>query len=168
MSAPDGIFLGRLSTPALGNLPPAGELYFYVDSSDDNFKQIDSAGTVTNLSDSGIEGVAHRFNKQQTIVTGTLTDAASISWDLDDDQVATVTLGGNRTLANPSNMQDGGTYIVIVKQDGTGSRTLGYGSAYKWTVGIAPTLTTTASATDILTFVSDGTNMFGVEKLDFS
>ncbi len=112
--------------------------------------------------------VAQEFSKQQNFDAGTLTDAASIAWDLDDNQVAKVTLGGNRTLAAPSNMKDGGTYVLRVIQDGTGSRTLAYNSVFKWPAGEAPTLTTDADAIDILTFISDGTNMYGVASLDFS
>jgi hypothetical protein len=78
-----------------------------------------------------------------------------------------VTLTGNATLANPTNMVNGGTYVLIIKQDATGSRTLAYGADYKWPVGTAPTLTTTANAVDIETFVSDGTYMYGVAQLKF-
>ncbi len=100
--------------------------------------------------------------------TQTLTDGANISWDLDSGGAATVTLAGNRTLDNPTNMKNGATYYVIVKQDATGTRTLAYGSAYKWPGGTAPTLSTTGNDIDILTFISDGTSLFGVGQLDFS
>lgn len=98
---------------------------------------------------------------QLSAVGGTLTDAVNIAWDLSIRQVGTVTLAGNRTLDNPTNMQANTTYILIVKQDATGSRTLAYGTAYKWPEGTAPVLSTAANAVDILTFVSDGTNMYG-------
>ena len=109
----------------------------------------------------------HSYTKQQNFGTATLTDGANISWDLDSEQVAKVTLAGNRTLDNPTNMVDGGTYIVRVTQDATGTRTLAYGTAYDWGAEGAPVLTTTASKTDILTFVSDGTSMFGVAAKGF-
>lgn len=112
--------------------------------------------------------VANVYTKQQNFGTATLTDGANIAWNLDDGQSAKVTLGGNRTLDNPTNMIDGGTYILRVIQDATGSRTLGFGTAYKWPGGTPPTLTTTANAVDILSFVSDGTNMYGVSQLAFS
>jgi len=112
--------------------------------------------------------VVQSYTKQQNFGTSGLTDAASISWNLDDAQVASVTLGGNRTLAAPSNQVDGGTYILIVTQDGTGSRTLAYNAVFKWPGGTAPTLSTAAGSVDILTFISDGTNMYGVSQLDFS
>lgn len=112
--------------------------------------------------------VAQEYTKAQNFNETTLTDGANIAWNLDDNQVATVTLAGNRTLDNPTNMKAGGVYILRPVQDATGSRTLAYGSAYKWPGGTAPTLTTTANAVDILTFISDGTNMYGVSQLDFS
>lgn len=47
---------------------------------------------------------------------------------------------------------------LIIVQDGTGSRTITWDSTFKFTGGVAPTLTTTSGATDILTFWLDGTN----------
>lgn len=90
-----------------------------------------------------------------------LTDGATITWALGSDRVrnATVTLGGNRTLAITGAV-DGATGVLIVKQDGTGSRTLTLPGNSK-VVGAgagAITLTTTASAIDILSFYYDGTN----------
>jgi len=113
--------------------------------------------------------VAQEYTKTQNFNATTLSDAANISWDASSNQVCSVTLGGNRTLDNPTNMVDGATYILIVKQDGTGTRTLAYGTAYLWEGGTAPTLTTTlTTGVDILTFISDGTNMYGVAAQDFS
>jgi hypothetical protein len=89
-----------------------------------------------------------------------LTDGSTISWNVSVGTVATVTLGGNRSLANPTNLKVG-TYILHVIQDGTGGRTLTFGSAYKWPAGVAPILTTAASARDMFSFVSDGTNLYG-------
>lgn len=97
----------------------------------------------------------------------TLVDAASISWNLNSGGAATVTLAGNRTLANPTNMKNGGSYYLVVKQDGTGNRTLSYGTAYKFPNNIDPVLSTPANAVDILTFISDGTSMYGVAQTNF-
>jgi hypothetical protein len=108
------------------------------------------------------------FTQQQYFAETTLTDAANIAWDLDDNQTSTVTLAGNRTLDNPTNMKAGATYILKVVQGGTGSYTLAYGTAYKFQGGVAPTLSTAIGAVDILRFYSDGTNMYGVSELDFS
>ena len=111
----------------------------------------------------GLEA-AQEFTKTQNFNATTLTDAASISWDASVNQVTSVTLTDNRTLAAPTNMVDGGVYTLMVIQDGTGSRTLSYNAVFKFTGGTAPTLTTTAAAKDILVFYSDGTNMYEIGR----
>lgn len=108
-----------------------------------------------------------RRTQQQPFGAVTLTDGASIAWNCSSQESAFVTLAGNRTLANPSNMVDGGTYQLRVKQDATGGRTLAYGSAYDWGVDGPPTLSTGANKIDILTFTSDGTKMYGAYKKGF-
>ena len=92
--------------------------------------------------------------------TLTLTDGATIDWDTDNGQVATVTLAGNRTFNAPTNLVNGGFYALEIVQDGTGSRTAIWNSVFKFTGATAPTLTTTASAKDYLVFRSDGTNLY--------
>lgn len=107
---------------------------------------------------------AQEFTKTQNFNATTLVDGASISWDASANQVTSVTLGGNRTLAAPTNLVDGAVYLLMVIQDGTGSRTLSYNAVFKFTGGTAPTLTTTAAAKDILVFYSDGTNMYEIGR----
>lgn len=101
----------------------------------------------------------NNYSRAQGFGATTLTDAASIAWDLDLHQSTKVTLAGNRTLANPTNVRDGFTYILRISQDGTGNRTLAYGTAYKFQGGGLPTLSTTANAKDRLTCIgnADGT-----------
>lgn len=98
----------------------------------------------------------------------TLTDAATVNWNLDTQQCATLTLGGNRTLAAPTNMKNGATYILLIKQDGTGNRTLAWNAAYKFPGGTDPVLSTGASAVDLLTCYSDGTSMYCSVAKNFS
>ena len=105
---------------------------------------------------------AQEFTATQNFNATTLSDASTVSWDASANQVTSVTLGGNRTLGAASNQIDGGVYVISVIQDGTGSRTLSFNSNYKFVGGTAPTLTTTASARDVLVFVSNGTNMFEI------
>jgi hypothetical protein len=81
-----------------------------------------------------------------------LTDAATIAVDLKTGVNFTVTLGGNRTLGFPSNPQVGQCGVIYVVQDGTGSRTLAYGSGYKFAGGSAPVLSTAAGTIDRLTY----------------
>lgn len=111
---------------------------------------------------------AQEYTGTKNFNATTLSDGATINWDASANQVTSVTLGGNRTMAAPTNLVDGATYVLSVIQDGTGSRTITWNSVFKWPGGTAPTLTTTASARDIITFVSDGTNLYGVSQLNFS
>jgi hypothetical protein len=83
----------------------------------------------------------------------TLTDGSTITPDFADANNYTVTLGGNRTLANPTNLTAGQSGSIFVVQDGTGSRTLAYGSSWDFSGGTAPTLTTTANAIDRIDYV---------------
>ena len=87
-----------------------------------------------------------------------LTDGATITPDFDDNNNFSVTLGGNRTLANPSNITAGQSGVIVVTQDGTGSRTLSFGSNFKFAGGTAPTLTTTASAVDVIAYFCESTS----------
>jgi hypothetical protein len=87
-----------------------------------------------------------------------LTDAATITPDFDDNNNFSVTLGGNRTLANPSNITAGQSGVIVVTQDSTGSRTLSFGSNFKFAGGTAPTLTTTASAVDVIAYYCESTS----------
>jgi hypothetical protein len=97
-----------------------------------------------------------------------LTDGANVAWDLAAAPVATLTLGGNRTLDNPTNKRAGASYALLVTQDGTGTRTLAYGTEYKWMDGAAPILTPTAARKDLLTFYCDGTNLYGSVLYDYA
>lgn len=91
----------------------------------------------------------------------TLTDAASISWDLSQGSVAQVTIGGARTLSAPTNQTAGGSYTLFVKQDAAGDKTLDFDAIYKFPGSTNPTITTASNAVDIITFISDGTSMYG-------
>ena len=82
----------------------------------------------------------------------TLTDGATITPDFSTGNNFTVTLGGNRTLANPTNTTVGQSGVIYIVQDGTGSRTLGVGTHWHFPAGTAPTLTTTGGSVDVFAF----------------
>ena len=94
----------------------------------------------------------------------TLTDAATISYDVSSGRNANVTLTDNRVL-NWTNPVAGQTGIVRIIQDGTGSRTItayqlaGTASDVLFAGGTAPTLTTTAGAQDVLEWYYDGADI---------
>ena len=99
-----------------------------------------------------VKATAQSFTAAQRGAVSALTDGATITPDFSLANNYSVTLGGNRTLANPTNITAGQHGVIVITQDGTGSRTLAYGSYYKFPAGAAPTLTTTAAAVDVLAY----------------
>lgn len=89
---------------------------------------------VTNCSnDAGtVPGVSLDVAGSFRTVPYVLTDAASITLNASLSNVFLVKLGGNRTLANPTKGMFGQKILIIVSQDGTGSRKMGFGTAYRF------------------------------------
>ena len=85
---------------------------------------------------------AQTFTAAQRGTIGTLTDGATITPDFATANNFTVTLAGNRTIANPTNLTAGQSGSIFIVQDGTGSRTAAWGSYWDFAGGTAPTLTT--------------------------
>jgi len=116
--------------------------------------------TVTNnLSAARIQG------RQLASTVQVIADAPTLNWNADLGGVFQVTLGGNRTMAAPTNLVAGGHYTMIIKQDGSGSRLMNWNAVYKFEGGIKA-LSTAANAVDIAMFVSDGTNLYGTLMKD--
>jgi hypothetical protein len=84
----------------------------------------------------------------------TLTDATSITSDFAKGNNFLVTLGGNRTLAAPSNAVAGQSGSIYVIQDGTGSRTLAYNAAWQFVSATVPTLSTGTGDVDMLVYMT--------------
>lgn len=80
----------------------------------------------------------------------TLTDGATINWDMASGYNAKVTLGGNRTMAAPTNRYVGLSYALEVIQDGTGTRTMTWNAAFDWGTAGTPVLSTAASKRDLV------------------
>lgn len=99
--------------------------------------------------------------------TNTLSAIATIATDCDLGNVHSVTLSGAHTLGAPTNLKDGATYIWIITQSGAGGDTLAYNAVFKFPGGTAPVLSTGANEVDILTGVSDGTNVYCSLAKDF-
>ena len=86
--------------------------------------------------------------------------STAITLALTNGTVQIITLTGNATITMPT-ATSGKSFIMFLKQDGTGSRTVTW-STVKWAGGTAPTITATASRQDIYSFFADGTNWYGV------
>jgi len=124
----------------------------------------DASGARTNLglvigtnvqaydADTAKTDVVQSFSVAQRGTITALTDGSTITPDFAAANNFSLTIGGNRTLANPTNLTAGQSGVIVITQDGTGSRTLAYGSYFKFSNGTAPTLTTTASAVDVLAY----------------
>jgi len=67
----------------------------------------------------------------------TLTDAASITYDLADGHNAKVTLTDDRILLFPTNVAEGASGVLTVTQDGTGGHALTFGTGWFISAGAA-------------------------------
>ena len=105
---------------------------------------------------SALTGITGGGDKEDTMWfhTQTLTlSSQKASWDCAAGGVAELTItGAGDSLRSPTNLKAGRLVDVTIIQDGTGSRTLLWGSAYKWPGAVAPTLSSTAAARDKFLF----------------
>lgn len=115
-----------------------------------NLKNSGSAGNNIVL---GTSGRTTCLSANSTPVV--LTDGATVTPDFNAGNNFSLTLGGNRTLANPTNLTSGQSGSIVITQDATGGRTLAYGSYWKFPGGTAPTLTPTANAVDVLAYYAE-------------
>jgi hypothetical protein len=119
-----------------------------------------ATGTValtSDLSGYGLLDGAQTWTKGQRGAITALTDGATITPDFSLSNNWSLTIGGNRTLANPTNLVAGQSGCIWITQDGTGGRTLAYGSYWDFTGGTAPTVTSTASARSCLVYAVQST-----------
>lgn len=85
-----------------------------------------------------------------TVAAGSSGTSKTLDWRDGNTQLLTLTGNCTLTLSNP---QDGARYLICLKQDGTGSRTVTWPSSVKWPAGAAPTLTTGAGLVDVIALV---------------
>jgi hypothetical protein len=101
---------------------------------------------------------AQTFEGGQGMTPVALAYGSTVTPTANSGNVFRVTLTGNVTFAAPSSPRPGQVIVLIVKQDSTGGRTASWSSSYKFASGVAPTLTTTANAKDVFSFVYDSTD----------
>ena len=169
------------TTVANAALPKAGGAMTGPITTNSTFDGVDIAArdavltTTTNTANAAntTANAAATLTAVQTFTAGqrgevtALTDAASIATDLALSNNFAITLGGNRTLANPSNITAGQSGSIFITQDGTGSRTLAYGTNFKFVAGTAPTLSTAAASVDRIDYVvASATQIHAVASLD--
>ena len=111
---------------------------------------------------------ANSWTKQQYINEVVPADL-SASWNFNNDQAAAVTLAtGTLVIATPTNLKEGAVYTLRVVQPAGGDGLITWPSLIKWIAGAVPTLSTAANGTDLMSFYSDGTTLYGTYALDFS
>jgi hypothetical protein len=111
--------------------------------------------------DNAVKDVAQEFTATQNFNETSLTStAASVAWAAASNQVATHTLTEDTTIAAPSGLVAGAFYSLKIVQHASAAKTVAYNAVFKAAGGTMPTMTTTTSAVDIMTFRSDGTNMY--------
>jgi hypothetical protein len=103
---------------------------------------------------------AGTFTNGYTEETVTANTGTAYTIDLANGTVQILTLTGNCTFTFPT-ATAGRSFILLLKQDGTGSRTVTWPAAVKWPGSTAPTITSTASRCDKYIFTADGTNWLG-------
>lgn len=113
----------------------------------------------------GIQTLTNKTLTNPTITNYTETlftanSSTAITLDLANGTVQKITLTGTCTITFPSNTA-GKSLLLMLLQDGTGSRTVTWDTDVVWPSSIAPTITSTANKLDIFSFVCDGTNWFG-------
>jgi hypothetical protein len=113
------------------------------------------AGTAANYFGGQIQ-----LNQDYIEKTNTANTSTAYTIALTNGTVQILTLTGNCTFTFPT-ATAGQSFIMLLKQDGTGSRTVTWPAAVKWPSGTAPTITSTASKLDKYIFTADGTNWYG-------
>lgn len=103
---------------------------------------------------------AGTFTNGYTEETVTANTSTAYTIDLANGTVQILTLTGNCTYTFPT-ATAGKSFMLLQKQDATGSRTVTWPSSVKWPGSTAPTITATASKGDKYVFTADGTYWWG-------
>lgn len=157
----------NLATGVVGVLPIANG------GTNASSASITAFNNITGYTASGATGTTSTnlvFSTNPTITNPTVTNyvettfsansSTAITLNLANGTFQIITLTGNATVTMPSAVS-GKSFIMLLKQDGTGGRTVTW-STVVWPGGTAPTITSTASKSDLYSFFSDGTNWYGV------
>ena len=145
-------------------------------------KQDDSEDIIVANGDGSVDLYYNAGKKFETTNTGVaITGTAVATTDTDTSNTGNVTLDfaanqnfvltltGNTTLVNPTTEQVGQSGFIAFIQDGTGSRTVSLGTDYETAGSAGLTLTSTASATDLVPYlvVASGRILLGTPQLAF-
>jgi hypothetical protein len=119
-------------------------------------------GGAVSLEDNEVTRSKLKDYSETTVIANT---GATYTIDLENGNVFNLTLTGDctYTFSNPPASGSAGAFTLIQNQDGTGSRTVTWPASVEWAGGSAPTITSTASSTDVFTFITTdgGTTWYG-------
>lgn len=112
------------------------------------------------LTTGGFIGLANDWADTKGILVGSdptfqiLSTGSSITIDGSEGSNYYLILDDNAVLTNPVNMKIGQKGIIVIKQDSVGSRTISYGSYWKFPGGsaIGGVLSTNSEATDVISY----------------
>jgi hypothetical protein len=99
-----------------------------------------------------LANVNNAWIKSQAGYTVSSSETGAFTFNYDTYQNFIVTLGGNITFTNPTTENVGQSGIIVLVQDGTGSRTLSLGTDYETVGGAGITLSTAAGSVDVLPY----------------
>ena len=149
-----------------------GSLYIHseTDDSDIVFTGEDGSSGITALTLDMSAGGQATFNASVIAKTDTDTsNTGNVTLDFTANQNFVLTLTGNTTLVNPSTETVGQSGFIAFIQDGTGGRTVTLGTDYETAGSAGLSLTSTASATDLVPYVVVAANriLLGTPQLAF-
>jgi hypothetical protein len=138
-----------ISTGSAPGTPASGKVAIYAGT--DNLPHIKDVN--------GVDGaIFHTKNMIESVATANTGTAYTV--DITAGTLFDLTLTGNVTFTFPT-ATAGRQFTLLLKQDATGSRTITWPSAVRWPAGTAPTITSTAAKTDVISFVADGSYWLG-------
>ena len=161
-----------------------GDTYIY-EAATDNLRLVVGGDVIMHISEQGNDGNQVYFQDASVGFTQKEPSYNSVTTNVDfrHSNKQNLTFGaGNITNLRLFFPSMSGNFTLLIKQDGTGSRTVTNYKVYefdesladgeaavKWAGGSAPTLTTDANHVDILSFYWDADNeiCYGVATLDF-
>ena len=158
-----GVNNGSSTITIAGNLTHAGAYTQTFTATGNTSVTLPTTGTLATLD--GTETFTNKTLTNPTVTNYvetpyTANSGASITLALTNGTFQIITLTNSAAINMPTAV-NGKSFILLLRQDGTGSRTVTWNTV-AWPSGTAPTLTSTASKQDMFSFFSDGTKWYGV------
>ena len=148
----------------------AQDFYIALDDSADDLVFGQGSTVGSNVAFAIDENQVTSFSHAAVGSTQTASISGGTTLDFQTYQNFVLTFTGNVTFDNPSTEAVGQSGFIIIIQDGTGSRTLGLGTDYETAGGSGLTISTAASAVDVVPYVvkASGSIQLGAAQLAFA